>query len=120
MSQTNSAIVRGERRAQAIRPATLYYAGAEMPCTPGNDLFFQKLTPAGFQPHENLFVKIIRADIPPVMLDKEKCFQSGQTVQVKNTDPESPGCGEIFDLTIGDENSWQSQLVLLNLTKQLV
>ena len=127
MSQTNRALIRGERRSQQIRPATLTYtvAGNAMaiPCTPGNLDFFQRLVnfPAGggFQPMQHLFVKIIRKDIPAAALVPTASFQRGQKVIVTNNDPDSPGCGEAFALTISENCSLQPILMLLNLEREL-
>lgn len=122
MSQVNFAIRRGEREAQRERPASITYAGVTMPCSPGNLNFFRRLsaTGGGFQNVQGLFVKILRIDIPPQFGDQAvDPFQSGRQVTVTNLDPESPECGETFNLTVGQNNQWTAQMVLLNLEKPL-
>jgi|GEM_PF-4972704 len=122
MSLVNFALRRGERAAQRLRPASLTYAGVTLPCSPGNLSFFQRLAPggAGFQNVQSLFVQILRTDIPPqfVALCGDP-FQSGQQVVVTNLDPESPGYGETFALTIGDGSQWTAHLLRLHLEKPL-
>ncbi len=102
MSQTSIALTRGEKRSQQIRPATIKYGTAEMPCTPGNHDFFDILRGGGFVRDNDMPVKILRADIPEAVQ-----FHSGQDVTVKEMES-----GDVFDLKIG-RTSTQAALVIL-------
>lgn len=124
MSQTSFAIWRGEKKSQSIRPATLTYplpdgSTVNIPCTLGNYDFFDRLRAdgGGFEKMDALFIKILRADIPPAALGTGANFQRGQNVTVTNNDPDSPAFGEEFTLRIGENNSIQPMLMLLNLEK---
>jgi hypothetical protein len=122
MSQVNYGIMRGEREAQRERPAKLTYGGVDIPCSPGNLNFFMRLKAdgGGFQGVQGLFVKILREDIPDQFNDLGvDAFHSGHNITVTNLDPESPECGETFDLVVGQNNQWTAQMVLLNLEKLL-
>lgn len=112
MGLMTAAIIRGERMAQAARPAVLTYADDEVPCCPGNLDFFQRLKAdgGGFENHQGLFVKILRCDIPTSMMSAG--FKSGHQVTV--TDLTS---GDQDSLVIGENNSWQPEVLILNLEK---
>jgi len=103
----NFLIQRGQRLARSLRPVTLLYSGKEIPCTPGNLEFFERLRPdgGGFSGFKNQHVTILRADIPNGLV-----FKRGQNCQVRDEDT-----GEEFDLVVGENNSTQATVLMLNL-----
>lgn len=119
-SITNALTVRGERRAQQLRPATLIYAGKQIPCSPGNKMFFQVLKQGvgGFTSIESLFLKMLRSDLPMVPDGKggEKRieFKRGQVCLIRNDDPDCPVPGETFRLVIGENNQVTTMVLMLN------
>lgn len=103
----NFLIQRGQRLARSLRPATLLYGGHEIPCTPGNLEFFERLRSdgGGFTQHKGQHITILRADIPTGVV-----FKRGQNCQVRDEDS-----AEVFDLVVGENNSTQSAVMILNL-----
>lgn len=103
----NFLIQRGQRLARSLRPATLLYGAHEIPCTPGNLEFFERLNAdgGGFSTYKNQHVTILRADIPAGVT-----FKRGQTCQVRDEDS-----GDIYQLIVGENNSTQSAVLMLNL-----
>ena len=106
-SGVNYLIQRGQRLARSLRPATLLYGGYEIPCTPGNLEFFERLSPdgGGFTTHKNKHITILRADIPSGVV-----FKRGQTCAVRDEDS-----AEVVSLVVGDNNSTQASVMMLNL-----
>ena len=109
MSQTSLLIERAERFSQKIRPATLIYNRTEFPCTPGNLDFFERLVSGhgggGFRTFRNLHVKILRADIP-----ENVEFKMGAQVIVRDETTK-----KTRQLIVGESNSEQTDLIILNL-----
>ena len=99
-------IQRGQRRARELRPATLILGdGTEIPCTPGNLDFFERLQDGGFRSSQNLHVTLLRLDLPAGTE-----FKRGHKVQVRDEIS-----GDVFNLLVGDNNSRQANLFILNL-----
>lgn len=114
MSPVTALLTSGERFAQQLRPARLSWTnGPEggIPCTPGNLDFFERLKSdgGGLQSIQGLYVKILRSDI------SSTDFKSGQAVTV--TDTES---GDTHRLIVGQNNSKQAAVLILNLEKLIV
>lgn len=103
----NFLIQRGQRLARSLRPATLFYGEHQIPCTPGNLEFFERLRPdgGGFSGYKNQHVTILRSDIPAGVV-----FKRGQNCQVRDEDT-----AEIFALVVGENNSTQATVMILNL-----
>lgn len=106
-ASVNLLIQRGQRLARSLRPCTLLYGGAEIPCTPGNLDFFERLRPdgGGFSVYKNLHVTILRADLSPA-----HTFHRGDPIRVRDEDTQ-----EVFNLFVGDNNSTQAAVLILNL-----
>jgi hypothetical protein len=100
-------LVRGRRLARTLRPATLIYAGTEIPCVPGHLGFFERLRAdgGGFTSFQNQHVTVLRQDVSPAVQ-----FQRGEPVQVRDEET-----GDVFDLFIGENNSTTAAAFLLNL-----
>lgn len=100
-------IQRGQRLARSLRPATLLYGAHEIPCTPGNLEFFERLRAdgGGFSGYKNQHVTILRADIPAGVT-----FTRGQNCALRDEDS-----AETVNLVIGENNSTQSTVMILNL-----
>jgi hypothetical protein len=103
----NYLIQRGQRLARSLRPATLIYGGNEIPCTPGNLEFFERLRAdgGGFSVHKGQFITLLRADIPTGVT-----FKRGQNCAVRDEDS-----GDVFNLKVGENNSTQAAVMILNL-----
>ena len=126
MSQSSFATERGERKSQSIRPATLTYPVSKgtplnIPCTLGNLDFFRRYDPmgAGWNQIQQVTVKMLRIDIPPLSMQPPNQFQRGQAVTLTNNDPDSPGVGESWSLIIGENNTVQPDVMILRLEKQI-
>lgn len=106
----NALLSQGQRFTRALRPATLLYGGKEIPCTPGNLDFFERLRAdgGGFTSFQGQHITILRADIPAGIV-----FKRGQTCQVRDEASE-----DVFNLTIGENNSTQATIMILNLQSQ--
>lgn len=111
----NILIASGRRLSQQQRSATLSYGGQDIPCTPGNLDFFEQLNESGsgFKQIRNLFVTILRSDLPLVVVAGESQpmeFKRGETVTVVDNDS-----GDSITLKVGSNNSKQSAIIQLNL-----
>lgn len=104
-SPTDALITRAERRAQALRPAELTYGTTTIPCTPGNLDFFEQLRNGGFVPLRGMPIRILREDVPD-----EVVFRKGENVEVRDKTT-----GDTYALQIGDNNSQQTVVIILNL-----
>jgi hypothetical protein len=87
----------------------------------GNMTFFQRPDPsgAGFQSFKEVFIKILREDIPAAALAKGANFHRGQSVTLTDGDDDAPGSGDTFDLIYAEDNSSQPMLIILHLEKLL-
>ena len=110
MASSRTALIeRGRRRAQALRPARFYYGSAiNVACNIGNRSFDEQLSPdgGGFVKSETMQVHLVRADLPETF-----SFKKGMDCTV--IDGET---GEEHFFKIGDDNSSQAAVIILNLT----
>jgi hypothetical protein len=114
-SGRNLLLERGRRRARVQRPATLIYRGYEIPCSAGPVEFFEVMHPdgAGFISFKSQLVGIIRADIPKQDAAGNELnivFKLSEDCAVRDDDS-----GDIEYLKVGDNNSTQAAVIILNL-----
>jgi hypothetical protein len=117
-NSVNFLLERGQRRARELRPATLIWSGFSIPCTTSNLDFFERLTDAGFSGVQNLHITVFRSDLPITDQSGNDLvveFKRGQRVQVRDDDS-----GDVFTLTVGDNNTRHSNFFLLNLQTSIV
>lgn len=111
-SQTTLLTRRAQRLGQSVRPATLRFANSDIPCVCGNLEFFERLSASGgFTALQTLHVIVLRGDFPAGLPE----FKRGQNVRV--TDNES---GDVFEMVVGENNSRQASIIILNLERNAV
>jgi hypothetical protein len=105
LSAVNELIRRGQRRSQQLRPCTLIYGVNQIACTPGNIDFFERLGNGGFRGYQHAFVSMLRSDIPTGLT-----FKRDTDISIRNDET-----GEVFVLKVGENNSSQTMVIILNL-----
>ena len=116
VSPVSAAIIRGERAAQRLRPATLTYSGVTVRCAPGNHDFFEVMADngAGRIAVDTQPVRVLRCDLPLALNNPNAdIFSRGQGVKVKDLTT-----NEELKLVIAKNNSWQSLVLILMLESQ--
>lgn len=110
-------IERGERDAQAERPASLSYGSVtDIPCVPGNHRFFEVMADnnAGRVKMDAQAIRVLRCDLPAALNNPNSdIFTRGQGVQIKDLRN-----GDVFRLVIGQNNSWQTDVLTLMVESQ--